>query len=105
MFPEFEPEPLHVRNDRFDVFGLFLGRIGIVEAEVAAPVVLRRDAEVQADRLGVADMQVAVRFGGEAGDDFSAVFVVAEIFRDDFADEIQRAVVVRNFRHIHKLRK
>jgi hypothetical protein len=35
----------------------------------AASGVFQRDAEVQADRLGMADVQVAVGFRREAGDD------------------------------------
>ena len=45
-------------------------------------------AEVEADGLGVADMEIAVGLGGEAGDDFSVIFAGAGVFRDDFADEV-----------------
>ena len=64
-----EAEPAHVALDGVDVFLLFLGRIGVVEAQMAAAAELLRDAEVEADRFGVADVQVAVRLGREAGDD------------------------------------
>ena len=46
---------------------LFLARVGVVEAQVAQAAELLGDAEVQADRLGVADVQIAVRLGREAG--------------------------------------
>jgi hypothetical protein len=86
-----EAEPLHVLHDGVDVFGLLLGGIGVVEAEVAAGVgrVLLRDAEVQADGLRVADVEVAVRFRGKAGDDHPAVFTLAEVAGDDLADEVE----------------
>ena len=58
-----EAEPAHVALDRVDIFLLFLGRIGVVEAQMAAAAEFLRDAEIQADRLGVADMQIAVRLG------------------------------------------
>ena len=59
----FETEPADVFLDRFDVLDVFLRGIGVIEAEVAQPAEFRRDAEVQADRLRVADVQVPVRFG------------------------------------------
>ena len=40
----------------------------------SAPEILRRQAEVEDDRLGVAEMQVAVGLGRESGDDAAAVF-------------------------------
>ena len=38
-----EAEPAHVRFDRVDVFLLFLGRIGVVEAQIAVAAELLRD--------------------------------------------------------------
>ncbi len=46
-----------------------------------------RDAEIQGDRLGVADMQVAVRLRREARHD-PAVLAGDEIGLDDVADEV-----------------
>ena len=69
MLAPIEAEPVHVALDGVDVFLLFLGRIGVVEAQIAVAAELLRDAEIQADRLGVADMQIAVRLGRKAGDD------------------------------------
>jgi hypothetical protein len=34
--------------------------------------IFRRDAEIEANGLGVADVQVAIGFGGEPGDDFKS---------------------------------
>ena len=61
-----EAEPAHAVDDGVDVFLLFLLRVGVVEAQVAAAVVIARQAEVQADRFGVADVQIAVRLRREA---------------------------------------
>ncbi len=61
-----EAEPAHVLLDAVDVFLLFLFRIGVVEAQVAHAAVVARQAEVQADALGVAHVQVAVGLGREA---------------------------------------
>ncbi len=56
-------QPAHVGLDGVDVLLLFLLRVRVVEAQVAAAAELLGDAEVETDRLGVADVQVAVRLG------------------------------------------
>ena len=63
-----EAQPAHVALDGVDVFLLLLGRVGVVEAQVAAAAELLRHAEVEADRLGVADVQVAVGLRRKARD-------------------------------------
>ena len=68
-----EPEPAHVRLDRFHVLDVLGRRVRVVEPEVARAAELRRNAEVQADRFCVADVEVAVRLRREAGRDSSAV--------------------------------
>ena len=86
-----EAEPLHVGLDAFDVFGLLLRRIRVVEAQVAARAggsVLLRDPEVQADRLRVAEVQVAVRLRRKARDG-RRVFAGGEVRGDDLADEVE----------------
>lgn len=93
IFPV-ESQPPDVPLDPFhEVHILRLG-IGIVEPEVAQAAVLLRDPEIQADRLGVADMEVAVGLGREAGDDraFPAAF---QIGADDVADEVARDIIRR----------
>ena len=64
-----ESEPAHVLHDgQHEVF-VFLERIGVVETQVGAAAELGRDAEIQADRLGMTDVQVTVGLGRKAGDD------------------------------------
>src|SRR4029077_7429900 len=53
-------QPLNIRNDRVHVFDFFLGGIGIVHAQIADAAEFARDAEVQANRFCVADMEVTV---------------------------------------------
>ena len=84
-----EAEPADVGLDRLDVFDLLLGRIRVVEAKVAAAAILLRNAEIETDRFGVAQMQVAVRLGRETGHR-AGVFARGEIFFDDLADEVFR---------------
>ena len=62
-------EPLHAFTDGVDVLLLFLLGVGVVKAQVAHAAVVPGQAEVQPDALGVADVQVAVGLGREAGAD------------------------------------
>ncbi len=80
-------EPPDVTGDRIDVLLLFLLGIRVVEPEVAGPAELLCDAEVEAEGLCVADVQVAVGFGrparahvGESG--------VPEVFCHCIPDEV-----------------
>jgi len=63
----------HRVADRIDVLGLLLGRVGVVEAQVAGAAVLVGQAEVEADRLGVTVVQVAVGLRGKARADLRRV--------------------------------
>ncbi|MNQ21016.1 hypothetical protein D3C85_341160 [compost metagenome] len=83
-----EAQPLHVALDRVDVFLVFLGRVGVVEAQVALAAEFLGQAEVQADRLGMADMQVAVGLRREAGDDLR-VLAGVQIGLDDGTKEVR----------------
>jgi hypothetical protein len=83
-----EAEPAHRVDDRVDVFDAFLFRVRVVEAQVAHAAVVACDAEVQADALRVADVQIAVRLGREARLDAAAPFAGAVVVVDDVADEI-----------------
>ena len=64
-----EAEPPDVAHDLVGVLLRLLHRIRVVEAQVAAAAELLRDAEVDADGLGVADVQAAVRLRWKARDD------------------------------------
>src|SRR5437867_5505728 len=83
-----EAEPAHVVHDGVDVLLALLGRVGVVEAQVAAAAVVSRQPEVDADGLGVADVKVAVWLGREARDDLAAEAAGAEVLLDDLADEV-----------------
>jgi hypothetical protein len=81
---------VHVGPDRVDVFDVFGDRVGIIEAKVADATVVRRNAEVQADRFRVPDMKVAVGLGREPRGDTSAVLAGGKIALDDFTNEVHR---------------
>ena len=76
-----EAQPLHRVEDGVDIFLLLLLRIGVVEAHVADAAIVARQAEVQADALGVADMQVAVGLGREAGADLRRIGLALAVVR------------------------
>ena len=82
--------PADVFHDGVDEFGFFFRGVGVVEAEVAFAVELAGEAEVEADGFGVADVEVAVGLGWEAGVDATGVFTGGEIGDDDVADEVGR---------------
>ena len=84
-------QPADVGLDRLDVLGLLGGRVGVVEAEVGAAAVAGRQAEVEQDRLGVADVEEAVRLGREAGDHPAAVPARGQVGVDDVGEEVGRA--------------
>ena len=84
-----EPQPPHVALDRLGVFDVLLGRVRVVEAEVAAAAVFDGHAEVEANRLRMADVQIAVRLRREARDD-GLVAARGEVLLDDLADEVAR---------------
>ncbi len=87
VLPPVEAQPADVGLDGVDVLLLLLDRVGVVEAQVAASAELPGDAEVEADRLGVADVEVAVGLRREAGDDLADA-ALAHVRGDDLADEV-----------------
>ena len=64
---------MHHLDNGVDILLLFTLRVGVVKAQVAHTAVVRRQAEVQADAFGMADMQVAVGLGREARADACGV--------------------------------
>ena len=88
--PFFRPaadQPVHVLLDRLDVFHVLLGRIRVVHTQMANAAEFAGDAEVQADGLGVADVQVAVWLGRKARHDL-LLLPALQIGGDDVADEV-----------------
>src|SRR5690606_14951074 len=82
-----EAQPAHVVLDGAHELGVLAGRVGVVEAQVAAAAELGGDAEVQADRLGMADVQVAVGLRRKAGPD-RGVLAAGQVLANDLADEV-----------------
>jgi len=91
LFIPLEAEPGDIGLDRVDILLLFLAGVGVVEAQVAQPVELLGQAEVGADRLGVADVQVAVGLGREAQMDATVVLSRRLVRGDARLDEVRRS--------------
>ena len=85
-----EPEPANVFLNGFNVLGFLLRWIRIIEAQVTARLwgIFLRETKVQADRLGMTDVKVAIRLGWKPGDDPAVVATGRHIGSDHFADEI-----------------
>ena len=83
-------EPAHGVDDRVDVLLALLGGVGVVEAQVAAAAELLGHTEVNGDRQGVADVQIAVRLGRKARDDLAAEPPAGVVLQDDVLNEVRR---------------
>ena len=81
-------EPADVLLDGVDVLSLLLGRVRVVEAEVAEAAKLLGDAEVQANGLGMAEVEVAVGLGGKARVHLAAEAAGGIVGNDLGADEV-----------------
>mmetsp|Transcript_10803 Transcript_10803/g.25267 ORF Transcript_10803/g.25267 Transcript_10803/m.25267 type:complete len:365 (-) Transcript_10803:114-1208(-) len=91
-------EPTDVLHDAVHVLDVLLHRIGVIEAHVGAPLVFFGKAEVEADRLGVPDVEVPVRLRGEPGDQRRVLPRGQVVFNDGpnevLAPELQRRLFV-----------
>ena len=84
-----ESQPLDVGQYGFDVFDVLARRVGVVKPHVAARArKLLADAEIQAYRLGVPDVQVSVGLGREPRHHPPVVRAGGLVFGDDVADKI-----------------
>ena len=81
-------EPLQSFCDCGIVFQLFLERVCVIKAQVAQAAIFLRRAEIQADRLGVADVQIAVRLRRKTGDHAVLDDPLLEVASDALADEV-----------------
>src|SRR2546426_8236239 len=70
-----------------DVFDFFFGRVGVVVTQVANAAEFTSDAEVEADALGMANVEIAVGLGRKAGVDLP-VFRRDHVGCNDGADEV-----------------
>ena len=79
-----EAQPVDVLLYGVDVLGVLLDGVGVVEAQVRLAAVLLRQSEINAYRLGVADVQVAVGLGWKTGLDGSVLALTEALFNNLF---------------------
>src|SRR4051794_3296030 len=91
-----ETEPLHVLHDGIDVLGLFLRRVGIVEAQIGVTPEFIRQTKIKTDGFGVTDVQVAIWLGWKARLNPPLIFVGLQVANNDVADEIRGSGLWRN---------
>ena len=60
-------QPVDILLDGADEFFILLGGVGIVVAQIAFALILLRQGKIQANGLGMADMQIAVGLWRETG--------------------------------------
>src|SRR5262249_55403639 len=75
-------------DDRIDVLLALLGGVGVVEPEMAAPAELARHPEVDRDRLGMADVQIAIGLRRKPRDDLAAEAPAGVVLQDHLPDEV-----------------
>src|SRR6266852_2433361 len=73
-----------------NVLSLLLGGIRVVVAEVELAAVLHSQAVIEADRLGVADVKIAVRLRRKARVDPAVKSASPIVVFDDFLDKVER---------------
>ena len=83
-------QPVHVFHDRFDIFDVFLGWVGIIEAQVAQAPVLGGQAEIETNRFGMANVQIAVRLRRKARVHPAAKSAGPVVLFDDLLNEVER---------------
>ena len=86
-------EPVDVLLDGLDEGGVLLDGVGVVHAEGGLAAEFLGDAEVDAEGLGVSDVEAAVGLWGEACPDVAAlVLAAAEVFGDNVTDKVAGGV-------------
>ena len=80
-------QPVQVFDDAVDILLAFAGGVGVVQTQIEFAAVLVRDGPVDIDRLGAADVQVAVGLRRETGMDL-ADLALGEVGVDDLGQKV-----------------
>src|SRR5690625_2937472 len=92
----FKSQPFDIFLNGMDISRLFCQRVGIIKTEVRITSVLFSQSKVQANRLSVADMQIAVGLRGKAGYKL-LVFTGLQVFFYYFFYKIQMLFFLHGF--------
>ena len=82
-------EPLHIFHNRVDVLRLLFLWIRVVETQVSVSAKFVCQTEVQADCLGVSNVQISVWLRRETCLHPAAVLIRLQIFDNDVANEVR----------------
>ena len=88
-----KPKPMNVIKDILHVFSVFLGWVGIVAPQVAHSTKLLGSAEVHANGLCVANVQVAVRLWGKSCLYATVVLALFQVIADYLFNEAHAALL------------
>ncbi|OPZ07810.1 MAG: hypothetical protein BWZ07_03255 [Alphaproteobacteria bacterium ADurb.BinA280] len=97
-----ESQPDHIIANRLNELRIFAGWVGVIETQVAGAGEIAGNAEIQADALGMAQVQVSIGFGWKARAHLSAMLAAGLVSQHDLADEIGRS---RRIGHANGLRQ
>ena len=81
-------QPLPIRRDGIDILHVFLGGVRVVHPQIADAAKFACDAEVQANALGVADVQVTIRLRRKACMNLR-ILILGHMLSDNVADKIR----------------
>ena len=82
---------MHILLDGVHVFHILLGGVRVIHAQGGLSLIVARNAEVDAKRLRMPDVKIAVRLWRETRADVThLVFPAENVVVDDFADEVGR---------------
>jgi hypothetical protein len=95
MLSPVKTEPAYIFHDGINIFLLFLARVRIVEAEIAAAVEFLGKAEIKANRLRVAYMKITIRFRRKPRYNLAVILVVFDILGNYGADKIRGRIEYR----------
>ena len=88
-----KPQPGHILANCIHVLGFFLGRIGIVKAQIADALralhlIIPGQAEIQEDAFCVTKVQKPIGFGRETGHHLVAVGLLGAVLVDSGTDKV-----------------
>jgi hypothetical protein len=86
--PPVEPQPVDIIDNRFYIFEGLTSGVGVIHAKIARTVVLGCDTEIETHRLGVANVEVPIRFRWKTSGDTTSMLVCLEIVIDNLTNKI-----------------
>jgi len=86
-----KPQPADIRFDGFDILHIFFGGVRVVKAQIGQAAVIFGNTKVEANGLGMPNMQVTIGFWWKARMHFSTKPTGLIVLVDNIADEVRFA--------------